>query len=170
MKTFVTLGFERRPFDRLLRPIDEGVASHIIPSATLVQRGHSPYVLRRCPSIPFLSYAEMCAALNTSDIVIAHAGVGTLLHCLRLNKIPILFPRSAKLGEHVDDHQVVFARIMQEQKKALVVYEAGQLLDTFRDYHRLIADFSGSGNGDGRARLSGYLEKKLSEYLGKEPD
>lgn len=169
MKTFVTLGFERHPFDRLLKAIDEGIAARIIPPATLVQRGHSPYALRRCPSIPFLSYAEMRAALGTAEIVIAHAGVGTLLQCLRLNKVPILFPRSARQGEHVDDHQLIFARIMQEQNRALVAHDGGQLLEIYQGYHRYVADLSASPKGNGAARLSGYLERRLRDFV-KEPD
>lgn len=169
MKTFVTLGFERRPFDRLLKAVDEGIASRIIPPATLVQRGYSPYTLRQCPSVPFLSYTEMRAALSAAEIIIAHAGVGTLLQCLRLNKIPILFPRSARLGEHVDDHQVIFARIMQEQKRALVAHDGEQLLEIFQGYHRHIADLSGARNGNSAARLCGYLEKRLRD-LAKEAE
>ena len=71
MKTFVTLGFEQHPFDRLLKAVDEGIAREAIPEGTLVQRGHSPYVLRRCASVSFLSYAEMRAALQSAEIVIA---------------------------------------------------------------------------------------------------
>jgi UDP-N-acetylglucosamine transferase subunit ALG13 len=169
MKTFVTLGFERRPFDRLLKAVDEGIASRIIPPATLVQRGYSPYALRQCPSVSFLSYTEMRAALSAAEIIIAHAGVGTLLQCLRLNKIPILFPRSARLGEHVDDHQVIFARIMQEQKRALVAHDGEQLLEIFQGYHRHIAELSGARNGNNAARLCGYLERRLRD-LEKEAD
>jgi UDP-N-acetylglucosamine transferase subunit ALG13 len=169
MKTFVTLGFERRPFERLLKAVDEGIVARIIPPATLVQRGHTPYTLRQCPSVPFLSYAEMRAALGTAEIIIAHAGVGTLLQCLRLNKVPIIFPRSARKGEHVDDHQLIFARIMQEQKRALVALDGEQLLEIYQGYHRRIADLGEASNGSGAARLCGYLEGRLRDFA-KEPD
>ncbi len=168
MKTFVTLGFERRPFDRLLEAVDEGIARRIIPEATLVQTGHSQYSLRRCQSIPFLPYAEMRAALKAAEVIIAHAGVGTLLECLRLNKIPILFPRSPHLGEHVDDHQIVFARIMGEHKKALVAYDGEQLWQIFQDYHAHIKDLAGAGSGNGTARLCNYLEGRLREMQGED--
>jgi UDP-N-acetylglucosamine transferase subunit ALG13 len=161
VNTFVTLGFERRPFDRLLKAIDEGIASHIIPPSTLVQRGHSPYMPRGCPSVPFLSHADLNAALSGAEIIIAHAGVGTLLQCLNLNKIPILFPRSASMGEHVDDHQIIFARIMQERKKALVAYDGAQLLEIYKDYPGRIAGLSAAPSGNGPVRLSGYLERLL---------
>ena len=169
MKTFVTLGFDRHPFDRLLKAVDEGVASSIIPSSTLVQRGHSPSTLQQGPSVPFLSYAEMREALGSAEIIIAHAGVGTLLQCLSLNKIPILFPRSARNGEHVDDHQLIFAQIVQEQKRALVAFDGEQLLERYQSYHRHVADLGAVPNGNGAARLCSYLEGRLRDFV-KEPD
>ena len=168
MKTFVTLGFERHPFDRLLKAIDEGIASHIIPSSTLVQSGHSSYALR-CPSVSFLSNADMHAALCDAEIIIAHAGVGTLLKCLSLNKVPILFPRSSRKGEHVDDHQLIFARIMEEQKRALVAYDGEQLLKIYQDYGRHVADLGRMPSGNGASRLCVYLEGRLRDLV-KEPD
>jgi UDP-N-acetylglucosamine transferase subunit ALG13 len=168
MKTFVTLGFEKRPFDRLLKAVDEGIVRGIIPEAILVQKGNSPYTLRRCPSVPFLSYAEMRSALKSAEIIIAHAGVGTLLQCLRLNKIPILFPRSASLGEHVDDHQIEFARIMEEHKKALVAYDGEQLWRIVQDYQAHSEGLSGAGSSNDAARLCDYLKGCLGEIRGED--
>jgi UDP-N-acetylglucosamine transferase subunit ALG13 len=69
----------------------------------------------------------------------------------------------------VDDHQVIFARIMQEQKRALVAHDGEQLLEIFQGYHRHIADLSGAHNGNSAARLCGYLEKRLRD-LAKEAE
>ncbi len=48
---------------------------------------------------------ELEAATAAADVVISHAGVGSALTTLRCGKRPILVPRDAGLGEHVDDHQ-----------------------------------------------------------------
>jgi UDP-N-acetylglucosamine transferase subunit ALG13 len=163
VKIFVTLGFEQSPFDRLLKAIDEGIHRQFIPEATLVQKGHSQYTLRRCPSVPFLSFAEMHSALKSAEIVVSHAGVGTLLQCLHLNKIPILFPRFASQGEHVDNHQVDFARSMEEHKKALVAYDHEQLWRTVGDYGAHVEELSGADCGNGTARLCDYLRERLEK-------
>ncbi len=163
MKIFVTLGFEQHPFDRLLKAIDDGIARCAIPEATLVQKGHSSYSLRRCPSVPFLSYPEMRSALKSAEIVIAHAGVGSLLQCLSLGKIPILFPRRSSLGEHVDDHQIEFARIMGENKKALVAYDGEQLWRIVQGYAAHVDGLAGIGGSHGTARLCDYLKGILGE-------
>ena len=43
------------------------------------------------------------AATAAADVVISHAGVGSALTALRCGKRPILVPREAARGEHVDD-------------------------------------------------------------------
>ncbi len=162
MKLFVTLGFERHSFDRLLKAIDIGIGRGIFPEDTLIQRGYSRYSPSRGKSVTFLAYDQMESALGAADIVIAHAGVGTLLHCLHMQKIPILFPRSACRGEHVDDHQVVFAQVMEEKKRALVAYDTPQLFHVFQSYPRLVQKIAAASSGNGGARLRGYLAHRLS--------
>ncbi len=163
MKLFVTLGFERHSFDRLLKAVDIGIGRGIFPEDTLIQKGFSRYSPSRGKAIAFLAYDQMEATLESADIVIAHAGVGTLLHCLHLQKIPILFPRSARWGEHVDDHQIVFAGVMEAKKRALVAYDMAQLFHVFQDYARLVQQIASSArSGNGGARLCGYLASRLS--------
>jgi len=49
--------------------------------------------------------AELVAHMRAADVVIAHAGTGTILDALDSGKHPIVVPRSVRRGEHVDDHQ-----------------------------------------------------------------
>ncbi|GAA1935183.1 glycosyltransferase [Nocardioides hwasunensis] len=52
---------------------------------------------------------EMRAAIAHADVVVAHAGTGIALMALENGRFPILVPRRAKHGEHVDDHQLTIA-------------------------------------------------------------
>jgi UDP-N-acetylglucosamine transferase subunit ALG13 len=52
---------------------------------------------------------EMAAAIRAADVVVAHAGTGIALMALENGKCPILVPRRAMHGEHVDDHQLTIA-------------------------------------------------------------
>ena len=54
--------------------------------------------------------AEFEAALAEADAVVAHAGVGSALSALEAGRHPILVPRRAERGEHVDNHQEQVAR------------------------------------------------------------
>ncbi len=48
---------------------------------------------------------DLGAAMREADLVVAHAGVGTALQAMGAGHCPVLVPRRADLGEHVDNHQ-----------------------------------------------------------------
>lgn len=50
--------------------------------------------------------AELHAAMGSADVVVAHAGTGVALAACQAGKSPVLVPRRAARGEHVDDHQL----------------------------------------------------------------
>ena len=43
--------------------------------------------------------------ITMSNIVITHAGVGTIMECINKNKEIIVLPRKEEYGEHVNNHQ-----------------------------------------------------------------
>jgi UDP-N-acetylglucosamine transferase subunit ALG13 len=104
------VGTDHHPFDRLMRWLDEWLAGR--PEGAIrcfVQAGTS-IPPRRAPYRDFLTYPEMEAALRDASAVVCHGGPGTIVMALAAGKKPIVVPRTAALGEHVDDHQLVFSR------------------------------------------------------------
>jgi UDP-N-acetylglucosamine--N-acetylmuramyl-(pentapeptide) pyrophosphoryl-undecaprenol N-acetylglucosamine transferase len=69
---------------------------------------------------------ELSSAIAEADLVIAHAGTGTALTAFELGRCPVLVPRRAAAGEHIDDHQVDTARTLASRGLA-VHLEAEQL-------------------------------------------
>jgi len=67
-----------------------------------------------------VSAAEMSAAMQAADVVVAHAGTGIALTALAAGKCPVLVPRRASRSEHVDDHQLQTARRLQNAQLAVV--------------------------------------------------
>lgn len=61
-----------------------------------------------------LSMSEFSRAAAQADVVITHAGVGTLLDLFELGKYPLVIPRRRARGEHVDDHQLQIARMVAD--------------------------------------------------------
>jgi UDP-N-acetylglucosamine transferase subunit ALG13 len=114
----VTVGTDHHPFDRLVDWIDRWPArsmadvvvqygtSHPIPGATCEQL------------IPPTVLEEL---VQMADAVVTAAGPGTVMLARRLGHRPIVVPRRRPAGEHVDDHQLAFARHLDEQGIATVV-------------------------------------------------
>jgi UDP-N-acetylglucosamine transferase subunit ALG13 len=107
---FVTVGTDHHPFDRLIRWVDtwlEGAAGN--RTRCLIQHGTSAPPTRAQRS-DYLTYDAMFAAIEAAEVVVCHGGPGTIMLTAYAGKVPIVVPRLRALGEHVDDHQLVFAR------------------------------------------------------------
>jgi len=53
---------------------------------------------------------ELDAWVDSADVIVAHAGVGSALTLLQHGRTPVLVPRSALRGEHIDEHQRLIAQ------------------------------------------------------------
>ncbi|MGI9597231.1 MAG: glycosyltransferase [Acidimicrobiales bacterium] len=65
-------------------------------------------------------------AIEQADVVISHAGAGSLALALQAGKIPVFVPRRVGHGEQIDDHQVELAR-WADQNSLAVTVEADQI-------------------------------------------
>jgi UDP-N-acetylglucosamine transferase subunit ALG13 len=129
---FVTVGTDHHPFDRLIGWIDQWAASnHGTGVKLLVQSGTTrpPRVVQWAA---FMPHDDTMAALRRATAVVSHAGPGTVMSCRSIGLLPIVVPRTAALGEHVDDHQVSFARQMAQRSQVCLAEsypELARLLD-----------------------------------------
>ena len=67
--------------------------------------------------------------IRKSELVVSHAGIGTIILCKEYG-IPILIlPRRKAYGEHMNDHQLEIAKALEkkEAEHIYVVYEEDQL-------------------------------------------
>jgi UDP-N-acetylglucosamine transferase subunit ALG13 len=107
---FVTVGTDHHQFDRLVSWVDGWLAlGGEDTAACFLQRGTSKRPAR-AQSTEYLGYQEMQALVRDAIAVVSHGGPGTIMLAVYLGKKPIVVPRQSSLGEHVDDHQVRFAR------------------------------------------------------------
>jgi UDP-N-acetylglucosamine--N-acetylmuramyl-(pentapeptide) pyrophosphoryl-undecaprenol N-acetylglucosamine transferase len=118
-RVVVTLGTYRGyPFTRLVRRLCE-----ILPPGAdvLWQTGDTAVEEFGIDGLYAIPEDELMSAMQTADVIIAHAGVGTALAAFEAGRCPILVPRRFAHGEHVDDHQAQIAVELRERKLAVVV-------------------------------------------------
>jgi len=127
MSTFVSVGNARQPFGRLLHAVDRAAAA--LPQPVIVQNGHTPFASVACRSTSFFEMTEFDNLIATAELVIMQAGGGGVLSAFRSRKVPIIVPRRAEWGEHVDNHQVEWGRAVAGSGRALLLEDLSKLVE-----------------------------------------
>ncbi len=122
---FATVGTQL-PFDRLLSALDDW-ASLNTATPVVAQTGATDQRFRRLSATPFLTQQQFASAFERARIIVAHAGMGTILTAAELGKPVIIMPRLARLGEHRNDHQVATAAEMSQLDNVAVVETPSEL-------------------------------------------
>lgn len=162
---FVTVGTHEQPFDRLLECIDGLVADGTIREEVIIQSGYSTYAPKHCKHSKLLPYKQMVQNVADARIVITHGGPASFIMPLQIGKTPIVVPRQSALGEHVNDHQVEFARaVAQRMGTILPVYEIDRLKETLLNYEDLVAQMPG-GISSNNAKFNEKLEEIAKNLL-----
>lgn len=121
---FVTVGASPMRFDRML----EAVA--MLPAEKLfVQYGPGtppPGVAR---AVDFLSFGEVVRAMESAEVVVSHAGAGSIICALRAGHTPVIVPRLGRYSETVDDHQLELARALEAQGKVVVLWDSDRIVE-----------------------------------------
>ena len=115
---FLTIGTQL-PFDRLVKAVDDIAPS--VPFPVFGQIGKSSYRPKNFEFTEALLPGDFRARFSSADIIVAHAGIGTILEGLDFRKTLILMARKAALGEHRNDHQLA---TIAQMKKLKGIYEA----------------------------------------------
>jgi UDP-N-acetylglucosamine--N-acetylmuramyl-(pentapeptide) pyrophosphoryl-undecaprenol N-acetylglucosamine transferase len=71
-----------------------------------------------------LTSKEFAKNLSQADVVVSHAGVGSVLNVLDSGHFPILIPRRVEFGEHVDNHQMEIASVVYGLSLCTVITDA----------------------------------------------
>lgn len=105
---FVTIGTQE-PFDRLIQAIDE-IAPLLGGEEIIVQAPLKSYVLKNLKAQVFMDPVDFGRYFKSADLIISHAGMGTIISALEIDKPIIVMPRLVKYGEHRNEHQLATAR------------------------------------------------------------
>lgn len=148
----VTTGTNAPAFDRLIRQVDElQVAEPLV-----VQHGPSALRPQGATCLEYVSFDEFVQLVKDARVVITHGGVGSILVTLMNGKRPVVMPRLARYGEHVDDHQV-------ELSRRLAQIGVVELVEDRRDLERALR--TNGANSGSAADTTTSLVFDLRQYL-----
>lgn len=101
---FVTLGTQDKEFPRLL----EAVEKLNVQDEIIIQKGSTKFDSQKdnIKTYKFMSKTKMDQYMREADVIITHAGVGTIIAGLKLHKKMIVAARLKQYKEHVNDHQL----------------------------------------------------------------
>lgn len=120
---FVTVGTHEQPFNRLIKAVDDLVSDGTIKDEVIIQRGYSTYEPKHCKYYDLIPWEEMQCLNKEARIIITHGGPASFIDVLALGKTPIVVPRQSKFGEHVNDHQLEFAKQLKSRGENIIVVE-----------------------------------------------
>lgn len=118
---FLTIG-SMFPFDRLVRTMDDwALAQGEEVFAQIGAGGYEPRHMRFARSLP---RPEFLARVAAAELVVGHAGMGTVITAGEHGKAIVILPRRAARGEHTNDHQVDTAAWLAGRQGIFVAEEA----------------------------------------------
>lgn len=121
---YVTIGTQI-PFDRLFEMLDR-IAPEL-DEEIYAQTLRGKYKPKHFKLVDFIEPDEFDKVFARARLIVAHAGMGTILSALHNSKPLIIVPRIASLGEHRNEHQTATALVMKEKKYAYVANNEEEL-------------------------------------------
>jgi UDP-N-acetylglucosamine transferase subunit ALG13 len=125
---FVTVGTHEQQFNRLVKAMDDLVANGTITEPVFEQTGYSTYIPEHCEHSQFVPAQRMQELMSEASVVITHGGPSSFVEAMSAGRALVVVPRRAEFGEHVNDHQADFVRIVAERIGGIVpVFDVGEL-------------------------------------------
>lgn len=160
---FVTVGTHEQPFDRLVKKVDDLKKNGVIKEEVFIQTGFSTYEPKFCQWSKLIPYQQMVKNVAEARIVITHGGPASFIMPLQIGKIPVVVPRQHQFDEHVNDHQVEFARNVARRMGTIITVENIETLgDIITNYDQIIAGMNHEMNSN-NAKFNEELEKLVKK-------
>jgi UDP-N-acetylglucosamine transferase subunit ALG13 len=120
----VTVGMQLG-FDRLIAAMDTLAPQLDMP--VIAQTGKGTYAPQAMEAREKIAPAEFEELVGKARLIVAHAGIGTVLTAARCRKPILLMPRRASLAEHRNDHQMATVRRLAGRPGILVAMDETEL-------------------------------------------
>lgn len=162
---FVTVGTHEQPFNRLVKAIDKLKKDGVITEDVIMQIGYSTYEPKYCKWDKLIPYDQMVKNVEDARIVITHGGPASFIMPLQIGKTPIVVPRQKRFNEHVNNHQVEFAKNVAERMGTIIpVEDINKLEEVIENYEQIVADMGHSMSSNNQ-KFCQELESLVDEML-----
>ena len=108
---FVTIG-SLVPFDRLIRVMD-AIAPGMPQETFFAQIGDGEYEPKNMAFARLISRRDFIAKVAEGRLIVAHAGMGSVISAMETGKPIVILPRVLEWGEHTTNHQMATARWLE---------------------------------------------------------
>jgi UDP-N-acetylglucosamine transferase subunit ALG13 len=123
---FVTVGAQM-PFDRLIKTIDQWACEYRRDDI-FAQIGSTPYRPKNINWTKFLSTDEFQQQYEAANVIVAHAGTGSIITALQMGKPILIMPRRANLCETRNDHQIATSEQFRRFESVQVALDEKELI------------------------------------------
>ena len=141
-------------FDRLLSIIDKWAGNQKV-YAVVAQMANSDINFKNMTCFDYLEPDDFNEYFNNADVIIGHAGMGTIISSLENGKKLVVFPRLLKYNEHRNDHQLHTAKGFEKLGLINVAYTENELLKYLDNLHSISK----------KSRIDNNAEQKLLDKL-----
>jgi UDP-N-acetylglucosamine transferase subunit ALG13 len=120
------------PFDRLVEAMDTWAAAD--PAVEVfAQIGDGRFLPKSCQWKRLVTPAEFDARCLEAEVIVGHAGMGTIFAALQSRRPLVMMPRRARLREHTTDHQIATAERFAGREGITVADDAEALWRILND-------------------------------------
>lgn len=125
---FLTVGTQL-PFDRLVRALDEwaGARGHRDIFGQIADPGPDGYRPRNFPFTDHIAPDAFQQRYREARLIVAHAGMGSLITAMTFGKPILVMPRRGHLNEHRNDHQFATAERLGNRPGVAVALDDSEL-------------------------------------------
>ncbi len=128
---FLTIG-THEPFDRLVQAVDEwnsdkGRRHEIV--AQVVSPASGAYIPKNFEMTPHLSPREYEGLILQADLIVSHAGMGSILTAFTHGKPIVIMPRRGHLRETRNDHQYTTVKNLKKRPGLYIAEDETRFAD-----------------------------------------
>jgi exopolysaccharide biosynthesis glucuronosyltransferase PssE len=160
---FLTVGTQL-PFDRLVKLLDnwnkDQDPNRIF--GQIANPGKSGYIPSNFNFKDFIEPDEFAQKYEEAKLIVAHAGMGSIISALTHPKPIVIMPRRADLQEHRNDHQLATAHQFASREGVYVAYDEIMLASLLDE---LLAKPKGELIGQAKAHAGPELIASVRNFI-----